>query len=307
MVLALPALRALRRAHPRAQIDAVGPPALWSVAGSLVDRVVSIDRPLFAPLLAGRPSPELREWLAGTTLGVLWTAHDRSEVLRAAGVPRVIHRSPYPPPGIHAARWLLEGLEAPWDEAVLEPPLVIPTPGERDAGRRILSGMGLNAPVILHPGAGAAWKRWPAERFAGLAAKLRRRGTPVALLEGPADAPAVADVLSRLTGPVAVIREGSPRALAAILAAARLFVGNDSGPTHLAAAVGTPTVALFGPTDPASWSPLGARVVRGCTRRATAQGQVRVCDDPDCMSGIGVDTVLEALSITLSITMSKTW
>jgi len=73
----------------------------------------------------------------------------------------------------------------------------------------------------------------------------------------------------------------------------RLFIGNDSGVTHLAAWLGLPTIALFGPTDPASWAPLGdVRVLRTCTSKATRQGEIRVCADPGCMRRLALGEVL---------------
>ncbi|HET7295379.1 MAG TPA: glycosyltransferase family 9 protein, partial [Vicinamibacteria bacterium] len=112
--------------------------------------------------------------------------------------------------------------------------------------------------LALHPGSGSTRKNWPAERFAGLADTLAP-GTAYALVEGPADATAVACVLERAPRAV-VVRGLSPLALASLLAQASLYVGNDSGVSHLAAAVGAPTLALFGPTDPAVWAPVGPRV-----------------------------------------------
>jgi ADP-heptose:LPS heptosyltransferase len=83
-------------------------------------------------------------------------------------------------------------------------------------------------------------------------------GRPWLLVEGPADEAAAAP-LRALPGAV-VARNRPLRELGAILARAGLYVGNDSGITHLAAAWGAPTLALFGPTDPAVWAPLGPRV-----------------------------------------------
>jgi ADP-heptose:LPS heptosyltransferase len=80
-----------------------------------------------------------------------------------------------------------------------------------------------------------------------------------------------------------------------VLAHASLVVGNDSGVTHLAAVAGAPVVALFGPTDPALWRPLGdALVLRRCDRRATEEAPIRVCDDPACVQAITVEEVLRA-------------
>lgn len=152
--------------------------------------------------------------------------------------------------------------------------------------------LGLDHPIILHPGAGAVWKRWPAQRLGAVARTLRERDHDVALLAGPDDAEAVEATLAH-GGPLPVLRSASIRHLAGILSRVRLFVGNDSGVSHLAAAAGAPTIALFGPTDPASWAPLGnVRVLRRCSATTARQGQIRVCDVVACMEGIGVEDVL---------------
>ncbi len=96
------------------------------------------------------------------------------------------------------------------------------------------------ARVAIHPFSGSAAKNWPLERFHELAARL---GMPVEFFSGPEQIEDLYELGCRIAG-------------------ASLYVGNDSGITHLAAAVGTPVVALFGPTDPLVWAPRGARVVQ---------------------------------------------
>jgi ADP-heptose:LPS heptosyltransferase len=99
--------------------------------------------------------------------------------------------------------------------------------------------------AILHPFSGSPRKNWPLERFRGLAAGLERV-MRVEWCRGPED--------PELAG--AIVIEDLYE-LACHLAQASLYVGNDSGITHLAAAVGTPVLALFGPSDPGIWGPRG--------------------------------------------------
>jgi hypothetical protein len=111
--------------------------------------------------------------------------------------------------------------------------------------------------AVIHPFSGSARKNWPLERFRGLAAQLERV-MPVRWCAGEDD-PALPGAVS--------IRDLYE--LACWLAKARLYIGNDSGITHLAAAVGTPVLALFGPTDPNVWAPRGPNVrVGGWSSRA---------------------------------------
>jgi hypothetical protein len=103
--------------------------------------------------------------------------------------------------------------------------------------------------AVIHPFSGSPKKNWPLGKFRALARRLER-AMPVHWCAGREDPP--------LDGPVT--RIDNLYELAQWLAGARLYIGNDSGITHLAAAVGTPVLALFGPTDPAVWAPRGAHV-----------------------------------------------
>lgn len=117
-----------------------------------------------------------------------------------------------------------------------------------------------DGPIVVHPGAGAPHKRWPIARFSELTRRLERGGHACRWIAGEVEA-------ERFT-PVERDQFQAHRAgmmtslddLATELRSARLFVGNDSGPTHLAAQLGIRTVALFGPTDPTLWAPAGPRV-----------------------------------------------
>ena len=102
--------------------------------------------------------------------------------------------------------------------------------------------------AVIHPFSGSPRKNWPLEKFRRLARGLERR-MPVAWCAGPDD-PALEGAVH-----IADLYD-----LACWLAGARLYVGNDSGITHLAAAVGAPVLALFGPTDPEVWAPRGSNV-----------------------------------------------
>ncbi|MBZ5727910.1 MAG: glycosyltransferase family 9 protein [Acidobacteriia bacterium] len=102
--------------------------------------------------------------------------------------------------------------------------------------------------AVIHPFSGSAKKNWPLEKYRALARRLERI-MPVRWCAGPEDPPLAE-----------AVRIDDLYELACWLARARLYLGNDSGITHLAAAVGTPVLALFGPSDPAVWSPRGEHV-----------------------------------------------
>lgn len=115
-------------------------------------------------------------------------------------------------------------------------------------------------PIVAHLGAGSNAKRWPLDRWSALIQHLRAGGGLVDVILGeveaerftPAERAAAARLLAR---PLANLAE-----LAGVLLRARLFIAADTGPTHLAAQLATPTLALFGPTDPLLWRPVGPGV-----------------------------------------------
>ena len=117
--------------------------------------------------------------------------------------------------------------------------------------------------VMVHPGSGGKTKRWPLERFLSVAWKIRDRGAFVVFFSGPAEEDDILDQLERFSRSAdgfVHVSDADLTALAALLGQCGAYVGNDSGVSHLAAAVGAPTVALFGPTDPGVWGPVGDSV-----------------------------------------------
>ena len=112
--------------------------------------------------------------------------------------------------------------------------------------------------ILIHPGSRWFFKCWPPDRVALLCDALVGEGTPIALVSGPdpLEQRLLHEVTSRLKTPVPTFPGTfSLKELAALIARARLFVGMDSAPMHIAAAMGTPTVALFGPSGDIEWGP----------------------------------------------------
>jgi ADP-heptose:LPS heptosyltransferase len=239
---------------------------------------------LTAGLFTGDVSSPLRDRLAAFDAAVAYTRSADLVHNLGRAVPQVEIHDPAPPPGAeHASRWLARPLASLGvhcgDE---EPPALQATTAEGEEAAALRGDLPERF-LAVHPGSGSAAKSWPPDRFVRL---LDGLGTDrFLLIEGPADAEAAAG-LRRRSGAVTA-RGIRPRVLGALLAGAAAFVGNDSGVTHLAAAWGAPTVALFGPTDPAVWSPVGPRVaiVRSLSER---------------MDAIAVDAVLAAVAPLLA-------
>ena len=144
---------------------------------------------------------------------------------------------------------------APLPNAWPAPELVVPEP-ELAAWRGKLGFSPAESVVALAPGAVGPSKRWPIEAYARLARQLAEQGFSVAVVGGPDEKPLAAEILAAtgekardLTGP-------DLRNAILALAAAKAAVSNDSGLLHVAAALGTPAIGIFGPTSPWHWAPL---------------------------------------------------
>ncbi len=274
------AVAALRRAGHRPSLVAPAAAAAALVGPGLseVEAVRPWDGPEAAALLAGEPgNGPLARTLEQAGLVVAFTRD--AEVARAVSriAPRVVARDPAPPPeGPHASVWLAGALAdagVERDER-LPPDLCFLADEHAEAARRLAALP--SRFVAVHPGSGSASKNWPLDRFTEVAARLSR-GAPFLLCAGPAE---LERGLAAALPPSAVVARAWPvRVLGAALSRASLYVGNDSGVSHLAAGAGTPTLALFGPTDPRLWSPVGraVRTLRGPDARPESVGVAEVC------------------------------
>jgi ADP-heptose:LPS heptosyltransferase len=275
-VASLQALHRVRRGFPRSKILLVGNP-LWlplTRVFPLVDEARCLDD---IPLHEGfmRPLPEdcaLSRFLRGFHLIISWFG-DREgkweETLQRSCPGRVLV---HPYHRVHAFEGhvseyylaTLEGLGLGGETPVgrgppltgisLSPALSMIGSKEEAAGER-------TPLVCMHPGSGSVRKNWPKEAFLEVSrGAFQRWKLPSAVVLGPAEKGQLA-FWNATNGPHLSVREGlSILETSRVLRGASIYVGNDSGITHLAAALGTPVVALFGPTDPGRWGPRGPGV-----------------------------------------------
>src|SRR5262245_35696789 len=200
------------------------------------------------------------------------------------------------------ARWLVARAAGRSEPVSARPSgiRVIPPPEADAAAVRVLGAR--RGPFIgVHASGGRESKQWHLDRFAGVARQLAdSRHATIVLTGTPADRPLVDAVRRGLDGVPVIDASGALDlpALGALLARLDLFITSDTGPMHLAAAVGTPLVALFGPSNPIRYGPLGThqRVLR-IDLPCSPCGRVRLPPErcrghvPDCLDGIAVDTV----------------
>jgi ADP-heptose:LPS heptosyltransferase len=254
LLAAVPALRGIRRAFPEHHVVLAIPPALAEAALSTgaVDEILPAEAPNRAvPALDGWPGPP-----PDLAIDLHGNGPESRDALAALAPGRLLaHAQPAP--------------------ALPQPPVWRPDQHERERWCDFLAAYGIaadptdlrlpppDAPspapgaVVVHPGAEAASRRWPAERFAGLVRRLRTAGHPVVLTGGPGEDALVLEVAARAGLPERnMLRGGLPfRELSALVAHAALVVSGDTGLAHLAVAHATPSVTLFGPVSPHLWGP----------------------------------------------------
>lgn len=240
LILCCPSIAHLATQGP---VDLLGHPdrVQLAVAGGIARTAYDLDRVDFASLYA-TPSVRLKTFLTSYDRAVVWL-RDPGEIenaFRDAGIADVHCFAGIPPQAWkgHASEYYLDCIHAP-----PQPPVHLSVqPGK------------VAHDVLIHPGSGGSKKNWPTANYAALSAALIERGRNVTWCLGPAEEDLVTPIRAN------VLRCTSLAELAGHLANAALYVGNDAGITHLAAAVGCATIALFGPTDPTVWAPQGEHV-----------------------------------------------
>lgn len=143
-------------------------------------------------------------------------------------------------------------------------PLIRPTSADIYRGKEILAENGVmptRKPVVIHPGSGGAHKCWRLDNFLSVARILAKEGVEVVFLFGPAEAERFSEqAIAQIRTAGKLLTNLSLAEALGVLGCSRGYIGNDSGITHLAAAVGIRTVVIFGPTDPAVYAPIGPAV-----------------------------------------------
>ncbi|MFD7923400.1 glycosyltransferase family 9 protein [Streptomyces sp. NPDC059740] len=253
LLAGVPALRALRRAHPGHTLHLAAPAALAEAVRAT--GAVDVLLPAAAP---ARGVPDLGHWpgdppeLAVDLHGNGPESHRALAALHPGRLWSFAH--PSPPPGHprwradehERERWcrFLRGHGIPADPLDLRlPPPQTPSPRP--------------GAILVHPGADAAARRWPADRYAAVAARLRAEGHRVVLTGGPGEEPLLAGIASAAGLPAADLYAGGLPfgELSALVAGAALLLSGDTGLAHLAVAHGTPSVTLCGPVAPSLWGP----------------------------------------------------
>jgi heptosyltransferase-2 len=316
-VLSLPALAALKAGRSEAEIWVVAQEWVKDLftSGTPADGVVTLSG---GTSLGGLRSAARRIRQEGFDAGLLLTNSFGSALVFAlARIPKrwgykrdsrgflLTQSVPFDGAAapVHQAEYYLRLIRGLGIKTPPTPMRLALAPGEKEAARKLLDSLGLKRDkkkplVILNPGAsyGPA-KRWPVERFAGLASRLQAARSARIVITGSPEEAELADRLASSMSRQPVILSGrtSLRGLLGILSCAELFITNDSGPMHMANALGIPVVGLFGPTDPVvtrPYQPPFTVLWKGaacwpCLYRSCPYGH-------QCMTAIEPEEVLEA-------------
>lgn len=255
VLLSLPALRSLHARVPEDELVLAAQPRIGRLLASLdeVDRDVALDTLGLETLFGeGEPPERLRRLATGARVISWFGSRDEgfARRLRALAGESVVASSTAPP-GATVWEHLVASVGAlggPGTDDAGRETMAVPESFVAD-GRRALADAGwegVRPLVLLHPGAGGATKRWAADGFAAAAEALAESlGADVVIHDGPADHDAVAALRARLRVTAGVLAEPALETLVGVMRHAAVWIGNDSGVTHLAAAVGAPTLALF--------------------------------------------------------------
>ena len=268
-ILTLPAIRLLRENFPAAHLEILGYRHIIALAEgrSWADATRSIEYGPMAGFFVPRSelAPDLAAYFASfqQVISYLFDPDGFFEAnLRRAGVKNFLHAYAPLDDSEHAARQLARPLQSLALYLEDHAATVHPSPEDRAFAEMFL-GAGDFPLIALHPGSGSPRKNWPLENWRALGASLLARFPQARLLliGGEADHAQLADLAAAWRGrPVLQARDLPLPHLAALLARCRLFLGHDTGISHLAAAAGAPCLLLFGPTDPAIWAPANAPV-----------------------------------------------
>lgn len=279
LILTLPVLRALRSVFPNARIDVLGDAKRANLAchPAHADAITDAERQEIYRLFSHEPRvpPQLAAYLSefDLILSYLPTSDTAfTDNLKRWCRGEVIAWPPRPSGVTHVTDHLMEPVLRYARHGLSSEPRVFPTTGQRQAADQFWRAAGLPERGVLavHPGSGGRHKLWPLEGWRQVTAWATQEGVPGLLICGPAEEErGITQSLIALASAWKVVRNAPLPELAAILARCEVLAGHDSGVTHLAAAVGTRTLALFGPTDPRVWGP---RSRRACVMQPAAPG-----------------------------------
>ena len=301
-ILTLPAIGALRLAFPRSRIDVMGDAKRFCLARhpAYADVIVDAETWEIYRLFSREPRApqQLAAYLNGFDLILSYlppSGTTFTDNLKRHCPGEIIAWPPHPRGATHVTDHLLRSVKPLASRMPPAEPRVYPDTGARKAAGHVwrLAGLPKRGVLAVHPGSGGRHKLWPLEGWQQVLAWAAHEDVPGVLICGPAEEErGIAPLRSALGPSWTVLRSAPLPELAALLAKCEVFIGHDSGVTHLAAAVGTRTLALFGPTDPLVWGP---RSQRACVMSPASRG-------PLGLDNVPAEAVIQTLRAMLNDT-----
>jgi ADP-heptose:LPS heptosyltransferase len=313
-VLALPALETLRKAFPHAKSVIMGYPRILELVERrfYADEIFSIDQKGMATFFVREGSLDvtLSQFFGTFDLIVVFGKDAEGAIignLRKVCQGRILPINSFPPwdEKVHLADHLLKQFARYGLPGSKPNPKLYLKETDREWARDFwrskgVPGFGRSKVIILHPGSGSKKKVWPLVRFLNLTRTLQDRlRSKVLIVLGPAEGPEVRKAFETMGPNPPILAKGlTLLQLASMMEGCWFFIGNDSGVSHMAAALGLPTLAIFGPTDQKVWSPRGKKafvVYRGVHCSPCPQERFIQCNDLECLRAIEVGEVLGGL------------
>ena len=297
VLLAVPAMKRLlaRFLQHRSLLVSNEPVGRFLLDCRLFDSWMPVQGAACSDLFAGSfsASTELGRWFTGCDCAVAWI-NDEGETLatalRRCGVRELWVQSPFSAAlkATHQSDRFLEAMGETAGDGSFDTRVTI----QADLVAQGLAycdrvGIPSDRPIVLiHPGSGSSRKCISPEVLALAMEQFQREGLHPLILEGPADRESVASLCRLVPTASIVAGEIALSTVAGLLVRSALYIGNDSGITHLSGLLGVPTIALFGPTDPARWAPRGPHVVvlQGSTFLCQSWEQVEACSEKPCFA-----------------------
>jgi len=325
-VLATPSLFALKRFLPHAAIDILVEDWVAPVLEShpYIDNVITVrkghaaSRALVARRLRANRYDVVYNFHGGTTATLL---------TRATGARHRVGFATYQYARLHnhlapssSALWRREKTHSAEQQLALlgwtgvpvsDRPrtrlAVSPEAGAAVTAKLVNAGLNDRPFVVVHPAAAFATKQWSAQNFGQVAQELSEQGLPVVVITTPSQTETVAQLQRHASAPVVSFNDLSLPEVTALLAHARLFVGNDSGIAHMAAAVETPAVVIFGSSNTAHWRPWVSDAPGSAAEIVFEEMECRPCHgyfcekfaQPECILRVPVNRVMAAIERVL--------
>ncbi len=220
-----------------------------AVSSGYIDELWDVESPRFSVLFSRQNNKKkIRGLLAGIDRAICFSGGDSPVLanLRHSGIREIYDQEPFPPSRTRKYDYhlgLFNGRIEARDRAM---PLLFPPPEDT-----AIPLTGTRCLAVIHPGSGSPVKNWPLARFVSLSHKLSRKECDVLWLLGPAES------AMNLARDTRIIRDAPLLEILSVLSRCDLYIGNDSGVSHCAAALGRPCIVLYGPSDAFVWRPFG--------------------------------------------------